>query len=131
MHCALLVIKTAVSIYVFCFGNNSCIILVNVAFYNFLKLKYLRQTLTLHTPLCIMLHNNKRGDHEMATNLLIDVDLLNDALKVGGLKTKRETVNQALREFVKRRKTADVLSLFGTIDYDSDYNYKDLRKRIQ
>jgi len=67
----------------------------------------------------------------MATNLLIDVGLLNDALKIGGMKTKKDTVNQALREFIKKRKAADVLQLFGTIEYDTDYDYKELRRRGQ
>jgi len=65
----------------------------------------------------------------MATNLLIDIELLADALKIGGYKTKKDTVNQALREFIKRRKTADIISLFGTVEYDSDYNYKEARRR--
>ena len=65
----------------------------------------------------------------MASNLLIDNDLLDLALEVGGLKTKKDTVNQALKEYVKRRKTADIISLFGTIEYDADYDYKETRQR--
>ena len=64
----------------------------------------------------------------MATNLLIDNELLADAQKVGGFKTKRETVNQALREFIMRRRTAEILSLFATIEYDKDYDYKNARR---
>ena len=64
----------------------------------------------------------------MATNLSIDTTLLDTALKTGGLKTKRDTVNLALREFIERRKNADILSLFGTIEYDSDYDYKKARQ---
>ena len=65
----------------------------------------------------------------MATNLLIDNDLLDAALEAGGLKTKRDTVNQSLREYVQRRRAADVLSLFGTIEYDAGYDYKEARRR--
>jgi Arc/MetJ family transcription regulator len=65
----------------------------------------------------------------MATNLSIDTDLLETALITGGLKTKKETVNLALKEFIQRRKTADVLSLFGKIIYDDDYDYKKARQR--
>ena len=65
----------------------------------------------------------------MATNLSIDVQLLDDALKVGGLKTKKDTVNLALQEFIKRRKAAEILTLFGKIKYDKDYNYKEVRRR--
>jgi hypothetical protein len=35
----------------------------------------------------------------MPTNLTIDDKLLDEALSIGGYKTKRETVNEALREF--------------------------------
>lgn len=67
----------------------------------------------------------------MATNLSIDLDLLETALEAGGLKTKRETVNLALKEFIQRRKAADILPLFGTVDYDGDYDYKEARRRGQ
>ena len=65
----------------------------------------------------------------MATNLSIDPELLETALKTGGLKTKRETVNLALKEFIQRRKNAEILALFGTIEYDTDYDYKKSRQR--
>mgnify|MGYP003731622549 FL=1 len=54
----------------------------------------------------------------MATNLAIDPRLLEDAQKAGNLKTKKETVNEALREFIQRRKQAEMLKLFGTVDFD-------------
>jgi hypothetical protein len=60
----------------------------------------------------------------MATNLAIDDSLLNMALQLGGLKTKKDTVNTALQEFIQRRKMEDVINLFGTIEYVPDYNYK-------
>ena len=65
----------------------------------------------------------------MATNLSIDTQLLEDALKIGRLKSKKDTVNIALAEFIKKRKTAEILSLFGTIEYDEDYDYKKARFR--
>jgi len=65
----------------------------------------------------------------MATNLSINMQLLEEALAVGGLKTKKETVNLALEEFIKRRKAAEFLSMFGTVEYDSDYDYKKARMR--
>ena len=65
----------------------------------------------------------------MATNLSIDTNLLEVALKTCGLKTKRDTVNLALKEFIQRRKNADILSLFGTVVYDADYDYKETRQR--
>lgn len=65
----------------------------------------------------------------MATNLNIDDKLLEEARRLGGKRSKRETVNDALREFVQRRKQRRVLGLFGTLRWDSGYSYKDERKR--
>jgi len=60
----------------------------------------------------------------MPTNLAIDDRLLAEAQKVGRHRTKRETVNAALAEYVQRRRQQRLLGLFGTIDFDPAYNYK-------
>lgn len=65
----------------------------------------------------------------MATNLAIDQELLQKALEVSGLKTKKETVNLALQEFVNRRKQMELLDLFGKMDPDPNYDYKKGRTR--
>ena len=65
----------------------------------------------------------------MATNLAIDEELLIKALHISGLKTKKETVNQALKEFIQRRKQEEIIDLFGTIQFDDDYDYKKLRNK--
>ena len=65
----------------------------------------------------------------MATNLAIDNKLLNEALKVGHFRSKKETVNTALLEFVQKRRQKEILSFFGKIDFDERYNYKKSRSR--
>ena len=60
----------------------------------------------------------------MATNLAIDDELLARALEVGGEKSKKATVNRALHEFVARREQRRILELFGTLDWDSDFDQK-------
>ena len=65
----------------------------------------------------------------MASNLSIDNTLLITAQKVSGLKTKKDTVNLALKEFVQRRKQEEIISLFGQVDYDDEYSYKKYRNR--
>lgn len=65
----------------------------------------------------------------MATNLAIDNSLLNEAQKIGGFKTKKETVNTALIEFIQRNKQLEIVKIFGKINYDADYNYKKSRER--
>ena len=64
----------------------------------------------------------------MATNLSIDQKLLEEALLAGGLNTKKATVNQALMEFVQRRKQKEISELFGKLPLDDDYDYKKGRK---
>ena len=65
---------------------------------------------------------------DIPTNLAIDDRLLEEAQEVGGYRTKLETVTAALQEYIKRRKQQEILSLFGTIDYERDYDYKRERK---
>jgi len=65
----------------------------------------------------------------MPSNLAIDDKLLEEALHLGGLRTKKATVNEALKEYVQRRKQLKILDLFGQIDYDQDYDYKEQRRR--
>ncbi len=65
----------------------------------------------------------------MATNLAIDNKLLNEALKIGHFRSKKDTVNTALREFIQKRRQKDILSLFGSIDFDAKYDYKKARNR--
>ena len=65
----------------------------------------------------------------MPTNLAIDEKLLNHALSIGGHKTKRDTVNEALREFIQRRQRVELVKLFGKVEYDVLYDYKKERRR--
>jgi Arc/MetJ family transcription regulator len=65
----------------------------------------------------------------MATNLALDDRLLEEALKIGGRSTKKDTVTEALQEYISRRKQARVTELFGAIDYDPKYDYKKQRRR--
>jgi len=65
----------------------------------------------------------------MATNLAIDDRLLHEALVISGLKTKKDAVNLALKEFVNRRKQLEIIDLFNKMDPDPDYDYKRGRTR--
>lgn len=65
----------------------------------------------------------------MATNLAIDDQLLNEALRIGGHRTKKDTVTEALTEYIQHRKQAKVVTLFGTVDFDAQYDYKRQRRR--
>ncbi len=65
----------------------------------------------------------------MATNLAIDDALLEQARQAGGHRTKKATVTEALEEYIRRRRQANVLELFGQIDFDPAYDYKAQRRR--
>ena len=71
--------------------------------------------------MCKLLH--------MPTNLAIDDRLLDEALRIGGHRTKKATVTEALMEYIQRRRQARIIDLFGTIDFDPDYDYKAQRRR--
>jgi Bacterial antitoxin of type II TA system, VapB len=64
----------------------------------------------------------------MPTNLAIDDRLIQEAQKLGRHRTKKETVTAAWDEYIRRRKQQQIISLFGTIDYDPDYDYKRVRR---
>jgi Arc/MetJ family transcription regulator len=65
----------------------------------------------------------------MPTNLAIDDALLARALRAGGLSSKRATVNEALKEFIARRKRLQALQLVGTIEFAEGADYKADRKK--
>ena len=65
----------------------------------------------------------------MATNLQIDDELINQAVKLGRHRTKKAAVTQALMDYIRHREQEDILSLFGSLDYDPDYDYKKQRTR--
>lgn len=65
----------------------------------------------------------------MTTILQIDDALIQEALVLGNHQTKRAVVEEALREYVQRRQQIKIIELFGTIDYDEDYDYKQQRQK--
>jgi Arc/MetJ family transcription regulator len=65
----------------------------------------------------------------MPTNLAIDDLLLREAQRVGKKKTKKDVVNEALAEYIQRRRQAEIIEVFGTVDYDEEFDYKAARSR--
>jgi Arc/MetJ family transcription regulator len=65
----------------------------------------------------------------LATNLQLDDRLIERAVKLGKHKTKRAAVTQALKEYVEHLEQQKLLALFGTVDYDPEYDYKKQRKK--
>lgn len=60
----------------------------------------------------------------MATNLNINEKLLKKAHKLSHLKTKRETVDTALREYVQKHEQRNILKIAGSFEFRPDWDYK-------
>ncbi|BBZ10532.1 DUF2191 domain-containing protein [Mycobacterium branderi] len=56
----------------------------------------------------------------MRTNIEIDDDVLREAQRLLGTRTKRETVNLALRELVARHRQIGILDLRGKVHWEGD-----------
>jgi len=65
----------------------------------------------------------------MATNLQIDDQLIIKAVELGGHRTKKAAVTQALVDYIRYLEQERLLSLFGSIEYEEGYSYKKQRAR--
>lgn len=65
----------------------------------------------------------------MATNLALNNDLIEEAVRLGNHKSKKEAVNKALEKYIEQIKQQKIKNLFGSIDYDPDYDYKKQRAK--
>jgi len=63
----------------------------------------------------------------MATNLAIDDALIVEAQAIGGAATTKAAVTEALKEYIQSRKQIQIISLFGKVEYDPEYDYKRIR----
>ncbi|WP_353930827.1 type II toxin-antitoxin system VapB family antitoxin [Okeanomitos corallinicola TIOX110] len=65
----------------------------------------------------------------MITNLEIDEKLIKEALELSGYSDQNALIAEALKQYIKNRKHQEIIELFGTIEYEDDYNYKQQRYR--
>lgn len=56
----------------------------------------------------------------MRTNVVIDDKLMNKARKISGLKTKRETIEEALKLLVAQKEQAEIRKLRGKLAWEGD-----------
>lgn len=63
----------------------------------------------------------------MRTTLNLDDEALDSAMKVSEGKTKTEVINEALREYARRRRVRGLLKLRGRLHWEGDLD--ELRKR--
>ncbi len=63
----------------------------------------------------------------MRTNIDLDDELVAEAMSYADVRTKKDLVHVALREYIARHRRRDVRDLPGTIGIHPDYDYKRLR----
>ncbi len=64
----------------------------------------------------------------MRTNIELDDDLIEEARRLTGIKTKRELVQEALITLIEHRKRKNLLDLAGKIEFAPGYDYQALRR---
>ena len=65
----------------------------------------------------------------MATNLALDDKLIEEAVRVGGHRTKKAAVTAALTEYVRSRRRQRILRWKGLVEYFDDHDHRALRRR--
>lgn len=65
--------------------------------------------------------------YKMRTNIFIDENLLKKVMEIAGVKTKKEAVEIALREYLENHTRKNLLELKGKIMFAEDYDYKRMR----
>jgi hypothetical protein len=68
----------------------------------------------------------KRSQREviMPTKSANEEYLIEEAKRLGGHKSRKAAVNAALEAYVRLQKQSEIISHFGTIDFDETYDYK-------
>jgi Arc/MetJ family transcription regulator len=64
----------------------------------------------------------------MRTNIVLDDKLVEEALSLTGVHTKRELVHLALSELVRMRRKRDMLDLAGRIRFRKGFDHKSMRE---
>ncbi len=75
--------------------------------------------------MCIRIHI--RRCIKMRTNIILNDELLKKAMEIAGVKTKKEAVEIALKEFVENHSRKKLSELRGKISFAEDYDYKEMR----
>ena len=64
----------------------------------------------------------------MRASIVIDDEIISEAMDVSNIKNKNEVIDLALREFVQNHKQKDLREIRGQIQFLEGYDYKVLRE---
>ena len=66
----------------------------------------------------------------MRTNIVLDDELVKESFKYTKVKTKKDLVNLALKEFIQHHSRKNISDIAGKIDF-FDYDYKKMQKSVK
>jgi len=64
----------------------------------------------------------------MRTNVILDDALIQEAIVLSGVRTKKDVIALALQEFITSRKRRNLLEVAGKIEFRDNYDYKACRE---
>ena len=64
----------------------------------------------------------------MRTNIVLDDSLVDEAFKYSAVKTKKELIHIALKEFVERKRRMNLMDLEGMVEFEKGYDHKRMRE---
>ena len=64
----------------------------------------------------------------MGISIVLDDDLVAEAMKYGTARTKKDLVHEALRELIRIRRRKSLMALRGKIRFAPGYDHKVLRR---
>ena len=71
--------------------------------------------------MCILVvYDTHCGGAKMRTNIVIDDRLMNKAKKVSGYKTKKETIEEALKLLVAQREQSEIRTVRGKLNWEGN-----------
>lgn len=63
----------------------------------------------------------------MRTNIVLDEELVQEAFRLTGARTKRELIQLALEELIRVRRKRNLADLAGMIELRDDFDHKAMR----
>lgn len=75
--------------------------------------------------MCIFVYTFKKNVMYKRTNIVLDTDLINQAMELTHLSTIKDVVHHALREVIKTNKRKKLLSFKGKVEWEG--NLDDMR----
>ena len=63
--------------------------------------------------------------NELRTNIVLDAELIEEAMRLTGTTTKRDVVDLALRDLVRKKQRRNILDLAGKIKFHDGFDPKE------